>query len=104
MHRIKSDEVWHHYYGSSLHIYCIDSAGALEVKKLGTDLEGGEAPQRVVSGGSWFGGKLSDPQGFGLFGCTVAPAFDFNDFEFGKRAELLQSFPEHKSTIEMLTR
>jgi hypothetical protein len=41
---------------------------------------------------------------FALVGCTVAPGFDFEDFEMGKRAELTTRYPQHRELIERLTR
>jgi len=37
-------------------------------------------------------------------GCTVAPGFDFEDFEMGKRAELVTKYPKHRELIQRLTR
>src|SRR5262245_47565039 len=34
-HRIKSDEIWHFYYGCSLKIYVIDLEGCLRIIGLG---------------------------------------------------------------------
>ncbi|MEQ8386917.1 MAG: hypothetical protein RH949_31630 [Coleofasciculus sp. A1-SPW-01] len=38
-----------------------------------------------------------------LVGCTVAPGFDFNDFELGKREELIKRYPQNQSLIEKMT-
>ncbi len=40
---------------------------------------------------------------FTLAGCTVAPGFDFHDFEMAKRETLLKTFPAHRDIIEKLT-
>jgi predicted cupin superfamily sugar epimerase len=37
-------------------------------------------------------------------GCTVAPGFDFLDFEIARRADLLAQHPQHADVIETLTR
>jgi predicted cupin superfamily sugar epimerase len=34
----------------------------------------------------------------------VAPGFDFQDFEMGKREELVARYPQHRVLIERLTR
>jgi len=39
-----------------------------------------------------------------LVGCTVAPGFDFADFEMARREELVKDYPQHRSVIERLTR
>lgn len=105
-HRVKSaDEVWHHYDGDPIELHTIDEqSGAHHVARLGRDLEGGERPQLVVPAGVW---QAALPVGsrFGLCGCTVAPAFDFADFEMPSREALLARLPrEHAGVIERLTR
>lgn len=103
-HRLRADEIWHFYQGSSLTIYSINPQGILSQIVLGSDFEGGEVFQAVVPGGSWFGARVNDPRGFSLVGCTMAPGFDYADFELGKRADLLKQFPQHQTIIRQLTR
>ena len=66
--------------------------------------EAGEVFQAVVKAGCWFASRLKDPAGFALVGCTVAPGFDFADFEMAKRSELAATYPKHRKLIEELTR
>jgi predicted cupin superfamily sugar epimerase len=101
-HRIASDEVWHFYTGSSLLVYVIDPEGNYFELHLGSDE--GEVFQAVVKAGSWFASRVRDAAGFALVGCTVAPGFDFADFELGVRSELIRTFPAHRKLIEELTR
>ena len=61
-------------------------------------------PQAIVPAGVWFGSRLVQPEGFSLVGCTVAPGFDFNDFEMADRQALMNAFPGHSEWIESLTR
>ncbi len=103
-HRIKSDELWHHYDGGALLIHIIDDKGDYEVIKLGKNLDQGEVPQAVVPYGEWFAAEPEDKTSFAFVGCTVSPGFDFADFELGKRDELLKQHPQHKDIIEKLTR
>jgi predicted cupin superfamily sugar epimerase len=72
------------------------------VVRLGKELPR-ERPQHVVPAGVW---QAAVPAGsrFTLCGCTVAPGFDFADFEMPARAELLARFPQHAALIERLTR
>eukprot|EP00953_Heterococcus_sp_UTEX-ZZ885_P007618 4603-Heterococcus_DN1.PRE.1 len=74
--------------------------------KLGLNFAAGERPHFTVKGGSWFGSCLekrdapaatagdssattsssnSDDTPYVLAGCTVAPGFDFADFELPTR-------------------
>lgn len=39
---------------------------------------------------------------FSLVGCTVAPAFQFEDFVLAKRSELVSRFPSHESLISLI--
>jgi len=102
-HRIKQDELWHFYDGDGLTVHVIDKAGNCLEKKLGRDSEKGECFQQVVEAGDWFGASVPSG-GFALVGCTVAPGFDFADFEMPSRQELLSLYPQHRAVIEKLTR
>ncbi len=103
-HRIKSDELWHFYDGSTVTIYMIDRDGIYSDITLGRNIENGEVLQCVIPHGVWFGAKVSEPDSFSLVGCTVAPGFHFDDFELGERDELLKMFSQHKKIINELTR
>ncbi len=103
-HRIKQDEVWHYYTGSSLYVHVIDKTGKYARHTVGLDIENGATPQFIVTAGDWFGSSVVDENSFSLVGCTVAPGFDFRDFEMAKREDLLKFFPDHKEIITALTR
>lgn len=101
-HRIKSDELWHHYEGSPLTIHVIHQDSLYEALYLGKEITTGQKPQHVVPGGAWFGVTVDKPDSYALCGCTVAPGFDFKDFEMGNRYQMLQAFPEHEAIIKKL--
>jgi predicted cupin superfamily sugar epimerase len=103
-HRLRSDEIWHFYAGSGLIVHVIDPAAEYSCIRLGSDAENGEVLQAVVRAGCWFGSELADRSSFALVGCTVSPGFDFEDFELGKRLELVRCYPQHRRVIERLTR
>ncbi len=102
-HQLKSDELWHFYAGSSLTIHILGINGNYSQERLGNEMEEGESFQVVVKAGQWFGATVDDKEAFTLAGCTVAPGFDFDDFELGNREQLIELYPEHKSLIEKLT-
>lgn len=102
-HRIASDEMWHFYDGNTLTIYEIEPDGTLKKHKLGKDLDAGETFQCVIKAGNWFGSRCEVKGGFSLSGCTVAPGFDFADFELADRAQLCKTYPLHHQLIESLT-
>ena len=103
-HRIKQDEMWHYYTGSSLYVHVIDPNGNYHRQTLGINFENGELPQYVVPAGSWFASSVKDEDSFSLVGCTVAPGFDFDDFELANRKSLIEIFPDHKELISQYTR
>lgn len=103
-HRIKSDEIWHFYEGGPLHIYVINESGELSVIKLGRDISAGAVYQAVVPAGCWFASAPAHKEQYALVGCTVAPGFDFRDFEMAERQELCSLFPQHITLITQLTR
>jgi uncharacterized protein len=115
-HRLRSDEMWHFYAGSPLIVQVISPEGAYSSILLGNDPEAGQVFQAVVSAGCWFAAKIARDSHvsqnrrdmgyptYALVGCTVAPGFEFEDFEMGKREELKGRYPQHRELIERLTR
>jgi predicted cupin superfamily sugar epimerase len=103
LHRIKSDEVWHFYAGAAVTLSMIHPEGRLTEVTLGARVEAGERFQAIVPAGCWYGAAVGDPRGYALLGGTVAPGFDFADFELGGRARLLADYPQHQALIERLT-
>ena len=104
LHRIRQDELWHFYEGTSLTIHTIDPDGNYTTVKLGRDIRSGEEPLTVVKSGWLFCATVDDPSSYALVGCTAAPGFDFTDFEMPSREELLEQYPQHQNIIEKLTR
>lgn len=100
-HRLKSDEIWHFYDGCDVKLFLIDEKGSMSEVLLGKT---SEQFQLIIPKSTWFAAELTDKSSFALVGCTVAPGFDFNDFELAKREELLKKFPEHKIIINRFTK
>lgn len=103
-HRLRSDEVWHFYAGQPLLVQVIDPEGNYSRILLGSDPGAGQVLQAVVRAGCWFASHVADWKSFAVAGCTVAPGFEFEDFELGKREELVARYPQHRELIERLTR
>ncbi|HEX9449485.1 MAG TPA: cupin domain-containing protein [Dongiaceae bacterium] len=102
-HRIRSDEVWHFYLGDPLQVVELTEAGDAQMTLLGTNLNAGQVPQHVVPAGRWFGACPTPGSSFSLVGCTVAPGFDFADFEMASRDHLRRDYPRARDWIERLT-
>ena len=104
LHRVRQDEILHFYDGAAFIVHVIDPAGNYSMSRLGRNPGQGELPQVVVPGGHLFGMKVAEGGAYTLLGCTVAPGFDFADFEMPSRQDLIGKFPEHRGLIESLTR
>ena len=104
LHRIKSDELWFFHGGASLTIHLLTADGNCSAIRLGADIAAGEVLQAMVPAGTWFGAEMSGGGEYSLVSCTVAPGFDFADFEMGDRTTLLAQYPEHQALVVRLTR
>ncbi len=104
LHRIASDELWHFYSGDPLTIQVITTDGVHQRLLLGPDFAKEERFQQLVPRGAWFGAEIEPPGAYTLVGCTVAPGFDFRDFQLGSQADLLAGYPAHGELIRRLTR
>ena len=103
LHRLRSDEIWHHYAGGSIVLHVFAPNGRHSKFRLGPAPQKGDAPQVLIKTGLWFGAELTHRRSYALLGCTVAPGFHCSDFELGDRKKLLKLFPSHKALIEKLT-
>ena len=105
LHRVAQPEAWHHLEGDPLDLHLLTDEGTHEILRLGKDLAKGERPQRVVPPNAWQAAVPASggAAGFSLVGCTVAPGFDFADFEMPKREVLLERFPQHHDLVLRLT-
>ncbi len=103
-HRLRSDELWHFYVGGSIIVHVIEENGQHSEISIGSNPDAGEVLQAAVKAGCWFASRVRDPASFALAGCTVAPGFDYEDFELGKRTQLENLYPQHGKLIEQFTR
>jgi len=104
MHRLASDEVYHFYLGDPVELLCLREDGSGEVLTIGTHLDAGMRPQLAVPRGTWQGSRLRPGGKFALLGTTVAPGFEFADFELAKREVLTGRYPNFAGMIRELTR
>ena len=108
MHRLRSDEVFHHYAGAAVEMLQLWPSGRVERVVIGKDLLAGQRPQVVVPQGVWQGSQILPAEAtegaWALLGCTVSPGFEYSDYETGMRTELIDGFPEARELILALTR
>jgi uncharacterized protein len=101
-HRILSDELWFFHQGNAVEIVTIQH-GQIVTYLLGDDISNGEVLQALVPANTWFAARIKSKSGFSLVSCTVAPGFDFEDFELASRTLLTLEFQHLKEIIEQFT-
>ncbi len=104
LHRLPTDEVFHLYLGGPVRMLQLFPDGTGRVLLVGQDVLGGQSPQVVVPAGVWQGSRLADGVTFALLGTTMAPGFDFADYEASDRAELTRLYPAFADEIRRLAR
>ncbi len=104
MHRLLSDEIFHFYLGDPVEMLQLWPDGTARVVQIGPDLSAGQRPQVVVPKNVWQGSRVVAGGRFALLGCTVAPGFEFADYESGRRDALISAYPGQQDLITALTR
>jgi predicted cupin superfamily sugar epimerase len=104
IHRLKSDEMFFFHLGSPVVLMLLYKDKRGEIVTLGTDLNQGQKPHAIIPKGTWFGASMLDTKAqYSLLSTTVSPGFDFDDYEHGRRDELLATYPNYSDIIIELT-
>jgi predicted cupin superfamily sugar epimerase len=103
LHRLPADEIFHFYGGGPVRMLQLRPDGSGELMLLGSDVLAGQRPQVVVERGVWQGSFLVPGAEFALLGATVAPGFEFCDYEAGDRLALVAQYAEFAEIIRRLT-
>ncbi len=103
MHRLPADEIYHFYLGDCVELLLLHPDLSSEVVRLGSDFRRGQQFQYLVPAGTWQGARLVEGGRWALLGTTMAPGFDWSDYEQGSRDYLIHLYPESKDLIEQLT-
>ncbi len=104
MHRLPTDEIFHFYLGDPVEMLQLWPDGTARAIILGSDILDGMRPQLVVPAGVWQGARLRGGGRFALLGTTMAPGFDYADYETGERDTLLRLYSNFEEIIRALTR
>jgi predicted cupin superfamily sugar epimerase len=105
LHRLASDEVFHFYLGDPVEMLQLLPDGGSRIVTLGQDILAGQSLQTVVPAMAWQGARLKAGGRFALLGCTVAPGFDYADYEHAlDEAALLAAWPDRSEMIRGLMR
>jgi predicted cupin superfamily sugar epimerase len=103
MHKLQSDEIFHHYLGGAVEMLQLYGDGNSKVTVIGKDIAAGEVPQHVVPRGVWQGSRMLREGEWALLGCTVSPGFEFEDYTDASAAELIKRWPSEAKRIQRLT-
>ncbi len=101
LHRLPGDEVFHFYLGDPVRMLQLSESDS-RTFVLGTDLRTGHVPQLVVPAGTWQGSILIEGGAWALLGATMAPGFDYLDYEPGDRETLTAQYPGDADFIRRL--
>ena len=104
LHKVKSDEIFHFYSGDPVEMLQLDDSGKTSRHIIGNNIMAGHQPQVVAPKGIWQGTRLIEGGKWALLGTTVAPGFEFEDFQLGVRDQLIKAIPQHRDDIIRFTR
>ena len=100
LHRLDATEVYHFYAGAPRRLLLLYPGGRIDEPVLGQDYEAGHQPQVVVPKGVWQGSRSDGP--WSLTGCTMAPGFRPEGFEFPVIEALVREYPAAERRIRDL--
>ncbi len=103
LHRLQTDEIFHFYLGDPIRMLQLDADGQGRTIVLGPDVLNGQHLQVLAPRGVWQGSCLEPGGVFALLGCTVAPGFEYVDYESGDRQALTAQYPAFAEMIRRLT-
>ena len=82
-HRLTKDELLHFYDGDPMSVLISPDGVSIQRKTLGRNAVENEAYHLIVPKGTWF--SMQSTGDWSLIGCTVSPAFEFDDFELAPK-------------------
>lgn len=105
MHRIRSDQLYHHYLGDPLEVLLLFPTGAGAVTTVGPDLAAGMRPQLLIPGGTFHTSRLvSGEAGYALLASTEWPGVEPPDVEHGDIEALAAAYPDFRERIHAFAR
>ena len=103
MHRIRSDQLYHHYLGASLEVLLLYPDGNGEVVTVGSDLGADERPQLFLPGGTFHTSRLAPGADYALLASTEWPGVEPPDVEHGDIEALMEAYPNFREEIRAFT-
>ena len=103
LHRVGSDEIFHFHLGDPVEMLQLHADGRSEVVVIGPGIAAAQQLQVVVPRGTWQGCALCPGGAMALMSVTVAPGFDFSDYEAADADALIRQYPDRREWIARLT-
>jgi predicted cupin superfamily sugar epimerase len=103
LHRIRSDQMYHHYLGDPLEVLLLYADGRSEVKRVGADLAAGMRPQLFIPGGTFHTARVAAGGEYALLGTSVWLRAEPADVELGEIDQLSAVFPAARDEIAAFT-
>ncbi len=85
-------------------VHVLDGQGGLTTHRLGNAIEDADCVFQAVvpRPACWFAAERVHADRYTLAGCTVAPGFEFSDFELADADRLAAAYPAHQSLVAKL--
>lgn len=92
LHRIRSDQMYHHYLGAPLEVLLLYADGRSDVKIVGDDLTRGQRPQLFIPGGTFHTARIAGAGNYALLGTSVWLRAEPADVEVGDFDDLASRY------------
>jgi predicted cupin superfamily sugar epimerase len=99
LHRIRSDQMYHHYLGDPLEVLLLYPDGKSDVRVVGADLSAGMRPQLLIPGNTFHAGRIRPGGSHALLGTSVWLRAEPSDVEFGDADALAAKYPAAKADL-----
>ena len=104
MHRIRSDQLYHHYLGDPLEVLMLYPDGGDAIATVGSDLRSDMRPQLLIPGGTFHTSRLKPgAAGWALLASTEWPGVEPPDMEHGDIKALVEAYPNLREKIHSFT-
>lgn len=99
MHALPTEEIWHFYLGNPVEQLQLLPDGTGRKIRIGSNILEGHQPQVIVPAKAWQGTRLVEGGEFALFGTTMSPGFEFQDYTPAIKEDLIKQYPLFKNEI-----
>jgi uncharacterized protein len=103
LHRLRSDQVYHHYTGDPLEALLLHGDGRGEIVTAGSDLAAGMRPQLLVQGWTFHVSRVRPGGEYAFMGTTAWPSVESSDLEIGDPEALAVEYPALRDQIAAFT-